>query len=183
MNPRGLLEEYVNTYHSDELKELIELNQQSKINIDYEPFNEYLISETGKDFWENKIYKFVTSYEEYYNLDNNPKNHISFKFINVPENVELHQLDATYNHEFISCKAMIKNITDIRVDLKEAVYECQGCAKQEGRKPCTKEEAKSKVKAFIQMIHHYRDLYLEGTEVVGNEIKPIEGYFQSHTEQ
>ena len=36
MNPRGLLEEYVNTYHSDELKELIELNQQSKVNIDYE---------------------------------------------------------------------------------------------------------------------------------------------------
>lgn len=130
MNPRGLLEEYVNTYHSDELKELIELNQQSKINIDYEPFNMYLISETGKDFWENKIYKFVTSFEEYYNLDNSPKNHISFKFINVPENVELHQLDATYNHEFISCKAMIKNITDIRVDLKEAVYECQGCMKQ-----------------------------------------------------
>lgn len=130
MNPRGLLEEYVNTYHSDELKELIDLNQQSKINIDYELFNAYLISETGKDFWENKIYKFVTSFEEYYNLDNTPKNHISFKFINVPENVELHQLDATYNHEFISCKAMIKNITDIRVDLKEAVYECQGCMKQ-----------------------------------------------------
>ena len=56
-------------------------------------------------------------------------------------------------------------------------------AKQEGRKPCTKEEAKSKVKAFIQMIHHYRDLYIEGTEVVGNEIKPIEGYFQSHTDK
>lgn len=56
-------------------------------------------------------------------------------------------------------------------------------AKQEGRKPCTKEEAKSKVKAFIQMIHHYRDFYLEGTEVVGNEIKPIEGYFQSHTDK
>ena len=57
MNPRGLLEEYVNTYHSDELKELIELNQQSKVNIDYGTFNEYLIGETGKDFWENKIYK------------------------------------------------------------------------------------------------------------------------------
>ena len=56
-------------------------------------------------------------------------------------------------------------------------------AKQESRKPCTKEEAKSKVKAFIQMIHHYRDLYLEGTEVVGNEIKPIEGYFHSHTDK
>ena len=56
-------------------------------------------------------------------------------------------------------------------------------AKEEGRKACTKEEAKSKVKAFIQMIHHYRDLDLEGTEVVGNEIRPIEGYFQSHTDK
>lgn len=56
-------------------------------------------------------------------------------------------------------------------------------AKKEGRKPCTKQEAKSKVKAFIQMIHHYRDLYLEGTEVVGNEIQPIKGYFQSHTDK
>lgn len=37
-------------------------------------------------------------------------------------------------------------------------------AKQENRKACTKEDAKSKVKAFIQMIHHYRDLYLEGTD-------------------
>ena len=33
------------------------------------------------------------------------------------------------------------------------------------------------------MIHHYRNLYLEDTEVVGNEIKHIEGYFQSHTDK
>lgn len=50
-------------------------------------------------------------------------------------------------------------------------------------KPCTKAEAKSKVKAFIQMIHHYRDLYLEGTEVRNGQIVPIEGYFQSHTDK
>lgn len=56
-------------------------------------------------------------------------------------------------------------------------------AKQEGRKASTKKEAKSKVKAFIQMIHHYRDLYLEGTEVCGDEIVPIEGYFQSHSDK
>jgi len=56
-------------------------------------------------------------------------------------------------------------------------------SKLEGRKACTKEGAKSDVKAFIQMIHHYRDLYLEGTEVVGNQIMPIEGYFQSHTDK
>lgn len=51
------------------------------------------------------------------------------------------------------------------------------------KKPCTKAEAKSKVKAFIQMIHHYRDLYLEGTKVQGDKIVPIEGYFQSHTDK
>lgn len=50
-------------------------------------------------------------------------------------------------------------------------------------KPCTKVEAKSKVKAFIQMIHHYRDLYLEGTEVKDNKIVPIAGYFTSHTDK
>lgn len=56
-------------------------------------------------------------------------------------------------------------------------------AKQENRKACTKEDAKSKVKAFIQMIHHYRDLYLEGTEVENGQIVPIPGYFQSHTDK
>lgn len=56
-------------------------------------------------------------------------------------------------------------------------------AKVEKRKVCTKEDAKSKVKAFIQMIHHYRDLYLEGTEVKGGKIVPINGYFQSHTDK
>lgn len=33
------------------------------------------------------------------------------------------------------------------------------------------------------MIHHYRDLYLEGTEVKNGQIVPIEGYFQSHTDK
>lgn len=56
-------------------------------------------------------------------------------------------------------------------------------AKIEGRKACTKDEARSKVKAFIQMIHNYRDLYLEGTWIDCDEIKPIEGYFQSHKDK
>ena len=56
-------------------------------------------------------------------------------------------------------------------------------AKAEKRKACTKAGAKSKVRAFLQMIHHYRDLYLEGTEVKDGKIVPIEGYFQSHTDK
>ena len=50
-------------------------------------------------------------------------------------------------------------------------------------KPCTKAEAKSKVKAFIQMIHHYRDLYLEGTRVEGEAIVPIPEYFINHNDK
>ncbi len=56
-------------------------------------------------------------------------------------------------------------------------------ATKEGRKACSKPEAKSKVKAFIQMIHHYQNLYLEGTEVKNGKIVPIEGYFMSHTDK
>ncbi len=57
---------------------------------------------------------------------------------------------------------------------------------KEGRsstKPCTKTEARSRVKTFIQMIHHYRDLYLEGTEIRDGEIVPKEGYFRTHTDK
>lgn len=50
-------------------------------------------------------------------------------------------------------------------------------------KPCTKAEARSRVKTFIQMIHHYRDLYLEGTEIRDGEIVPKEGYFRTHTDK
>lgn len=56
--------------------------------------------------------------------------------------------------------------------------------KKQGLNPakrCTKKEARSKVKAFIQMVHHYRDTYLEGTQVKDGHIVPIPGYFQSHT--
>lgn len=38
-------------------------------------------------------------------------------------------------------------------------------------------------KTFIQMIHHYRDLYLEGTEIRDGEIVPKEGYFRTHTDK
>ena len=51
------------------------------------------------------------------------------------------------------------------------------------RKPCTKEKARSDVKTFIQMVHHYRDLYLEGTEIKNGAIVPIPGYFKSHKDK
>ena len=38
-------------------------------------------------------------------------------------------------------------------------------------------KARSEVKAFIQMIHHYRDTCLEGTKVVDGRIVADEAYF------
>ncbi len=56
-------------------------------------------------------------------------------------------------------------------------------ARGEIERAATKAEAKSNVKEFIQMIHHYRDAYFEGMHVVGDEIVPQEGYFESHTDK
>lgn len=51
------------------------------------------------------------------------------------------------------------------------------------RKACSKEDARSKVKTFIQMVHHYRDTYSEGVEVKNEHIVPIDGYFESHKDK
>ena len=48
-------------------------------------------------------------------------------------------------------------------------------------KKATKADAKTKVKAFIQMIHHYRDEYLIGTEIKGGEVVPIMNFDYSKT--
>jgi len=48
-------------------------------------------------------------------------------------------------------------------------------------KKSTKADAKSKVKAFIQMIHHYRDEYLIGTKIENGEVVPISGFDYSKT--
>ena len=47
----------------------------------------------------------------------------------------------------------------------------------------TKEEAKSRVKAFIQMIHHYRDNYLIGTKIVDGEVVRDPDFFLSHSDK
>ena len=91
---------------------------EGRISIDYYHLNQFLIDNTGKDFWELHFYRFMDSA--------NTKS-TTFKIINVPETANLHDLDATYNNEWISCRAMIKNITDVRVDLKTASYICGKC--------------------------------------------------------
>lgn len=45
------------------------------------------------------------------------------------------------------------------------------------KKASTKKDAQSKIKEFIQMIHHYRDTYLQGIRVVGDTLEVVPEYF------
>ena len=193
-NPKGLLRNYINTYHVDELEQVRSLHQQSRISIDYQTLNKYLTDKSGKDFWDWQMYTFIDSMEEYYNTNTTPKEHISFKLINVPETVELHNLDATNNKEWISCKAMVKNITDIRVDLKQAVYECHNCMKQiiininDGTNitiPTQCPDCSGKNIRLLKDNSHYRDYRLVKLEEPlelrkGGNTREFKGYMQDY---
>ena len=194
VNVLGLLKNYVENNHQEDLQECRSNHQQSKVSIDYHPLNEYLISECGKSFFQLKAYTIVDALEETYNTSNTPKEHISFKFINIPETVELHNLDATNNHEWISCKAMVKNITDIRVDLKQAVYECQECMTQtiininDGTDivvPTICYNCQGKKLKLLKDSSHYRDYRLVKLEEPlelrkGGATREFKGYMQDY---
>ena len=193
-NPKGLLRNYIEKFHSNEITEVRSLHQQSKISIDYNQLNKYLLELTSKDFWDWQMYTFIDSMEEYHNTNSTPKEHISFKLINVPETVELHNLDATHNKEWVSFKAMVKNITDIRVDLKQAVYECQDCMKQivinitDGTNitiPTVCPECLGKRIKLLKDSSHYRDYRLVKLEEPlelrkGGSTREFKGYMQDY---
>ena len=122
---KALLRKYIKKYHKKEIKQLKSQNRQCKISIDYESLNQFLLTQSGKDFWELQILEYIDQMEEYFNTE-----HTTLKFINIPERDNLHNLDATCNNKWISTRAMIKNITDVRVDLKQASYICRECGTQ-----------------------------------------------------
>ena len=191
-NPQGLLRDFINNNYADEIEYCRSLHQQSKVNIDFEELNQYLIDESGRDFFDYKMYSFIPKVEESFNINTPTKEHICFKLTNVPETVELHNLDATNNKEWISCKAMVKNITDIRVDLKQAVYECQECLKQtivnvtDGNNiviPTVCEFCQGKHLKLLKDSSHYRDYRLVKLEEPlelrkGGNTREFKGYMQ-----
>ena len=193
-NPKGLLRQFIKTHYLDEIEQSRSLHQQSKVSIDYNLLNTYLLDKSSKDFWDWQMYTFIDSMEEYYNTNTTPKEHISFKLINVPETVELHNLDATNNKEWISCKAMVKNITDIRVDLKQAVYECPECMKQviinitDGTNitiPTQCPDCNGKRLRLLKDSSHYRDYRLVKFEEPlelrkGGNTREFKGYMQDY---
>ena len=119
---KSLLKKYILQFHKDEIKQMESLKKQCKISIDYESLNEFLIKESGKDFWELQIHEFIDQIDSSFNTE-----YTTLKITNVPERDNLHDLDAKSNNKWISTRAMIKNITDVRVDLEKASYICNEC--------------------------------------------------------
>ena len=119
---KALLKTYIKQTHQEEIDKLKSQNRQCKVSIDYEDLNQFLIDSSGKDFWQHQIYEYIDQMEEIFNTGK-----VTLKFMNVPERDNLHDLDATCNNKWISTKAMIKNMTDVRVDLKQASYICREC--------------------------------------------------------
>lgn len=113
----------------EQLKLARENNKLSKVNVDYQLLNKAFKKEFKKEFLQPNYQLKLTYAENRINKGRIDKNHISIKLVEVPPNVLLHDLDATYNGKLISTKAMIKNITPIQVKLKQAAYECRGCAR------------------------------------------------------
>lgn len=123
LSGKALLKKYIKKYHKDEINNIKSQKKQCKVSIDYESLNKYLLEKNGKDFWELEIYNALEKIQAYFDANN----YATIKLENVPEKDNLHDLDATYNNKWISCKAMIKNITDVRVDLRTASYICKKC--------------------------------------------------------
>ena len=155
---KPLLKKYIKKHYHDVKEE--------KISIDYNHLNQFIIDKTGKDFWEHQIYKY---------LDNINTESTTYKLINVPENVNLHDLDATYNNKWISCKVMIKNITDVRVDLKYASYICRKC----NLNHIVPVEDPTQVLAVPQLCNNpecdgtYKDMYLDKDTSVYRNYKMV----------
>ena len=61
---KALLKTYIKQTHQKEIDELKSQNKQCKVSIDYESLNQFLIDQSGKDFWQHQIYEYIDQMEE-----------------------------------------------------------------------------------------------------------------------
>ena len=128
MNLTDILLDYLKENYKSSIDELKQCKYQSKLNLDFTLLNNYFEEKTGKTLFDYPNWlKLLEKAEMVINRDRTSKNMIYLKVVDVPPNTNLHDLDATCNGDVISAKALIKNITEPRPTLKEAVYECKGC--------------------------------------------------------
>ena len=67
INPRRLLNEFIKENYHDDIEKCKSLHRQSKVNIDYNKLNPYLLEKTGKDFFDLEMYRHIAIIEGEYN--------------------------------------------------------------------------------------------------------------------
>ena len=125
---RFVLKHIIENY-AEQLKLAKAESKMSKINVDYPLLNNAFKLKFNKEFLQPNYHLNLKYAENRINKERDDNNYIYLKLVEVPPNVLLHDLDAGYNGKLISTKAMIKNITPIQVKLKQAAFECKGCAR------------------------------------------------------
>lgn len=128
-NPKKLFMNFIKENYKEELAYAKECKTQTKVNIDYTLVNNFFLELLDKPLFDLTWESMLDYAEKEVNKKRSEKQHITFKLVDIPPNVLLHDLDTTYNGDLISTKAMIKNITPIHVEIEEAVFECRGCAR------------------------------------------------------
>ena len=128
MKPWELFLEYIKNNYKAELNAVEQCKHQTRLNVDYTLLNNYFEDNAKKGFLEYPNWKGILELvESKLNMDRNNKNWITIKITDIPPNTTLHDLDATFNGDLISAKALIKNITEPKPSPRTAIFECRGC--------------------------------------------------------
>lgn len=190
---KAVLKFVIETY-GEQLQMAKKEKKPSKLNIDFALLNSYFKKKFNKEFLQPNYKTYLNYVENRINLKRNEKNHIYVKLVEVPPNVLLHDLDATYNGQLISAKAMIKNITPIQAKLETAVYECRGCMRLKHIKvdnpkqivePTLCDECGSRSFRLLSESSHYRNVrYVKLEEPLelrsGGNSREFKGYMQDY---
>lgn len=128
MKPDKLFLEYINNNYGKTLEELKACSHQTMLRVDYTLLNDFFQENMGRGFFSYPNFnKIIVNVEKEINYKRSNKNWVYIKIFDVPPNILLKDLDSNYVGDIISAKAMIKNITEPKPTLKDAVYTCKGC--------------------------------------------------------
>ena len=185
---------FMKLYHQNDIQECLKRKTRSPIFIDYSEIKQYFDS-LNKDFWKDINFRqLFKKYERGLNEDRENIESISLFLKEVPENVELQNLDADWNGKFISTTAMIKTIADTSPQPTIAVYTCKNCGANhtmiiEGadnlKMPTRCQECGSKSLDFNSDLSEYKNYAYLKLEVplelrVNGKNKSFKGYMEDY---
>lgn len=129
MNDAQLMMKFLELYHKKDIQELKKKTTRSALLIDFQELNDFFQEHQDKSLFRLNFQQLLMKCENKINEKRQSKQRIALLLTDIPENIELKNLDSDDNGKFISTTAMIKNISEIKTNLKTAIYECRSCMK------------------------------------------------------